>query len=105
MLDYLACVDRADCPAAVEASPQHAIGSGGPAFLVVHGTAEELIPVGQATPFAMALREAGIRVELDLIESGAHSVGLLDDALADRIAWFLHERFEPPALLALDDTP
>lgn len=103
MLDYLACADRADCPAALEASPLHAIGSGGPAFLVVHGTAEELIPVGQATPFAMALREAGIRVELDLIESSAHSVGLLDDALADRIAGFLHERLAPPALLALDD--
>lgn len=103
MLDYLACADRADCPAAADASPQHAIGSGGPAFLVVHGTAEELIPVGQATPFAMSLREAGIRVELDLIESGAHSVGLLDDALAARIADFLHERLAPPALLALDD--
>lgn len=102
MLDYLDCADRADCPAAAEASPQHAITRGGPDFLVVHGTGEELIPVGQATPFAMALREAGIRVELDLIESGAHSVGLLDDALADRIAEFLHRRLTPAAVLALD---
>lgn len=103
MLDYLACADRAECPAAIEASPQFAIVRGGPDFLVVHGTEEELIPVGQATPFAIALREAGIRVELDLIESTAHSVGLLDDALADRIAGFLHERLQPATALALEE--
>ncbi|MDO8337881.1 MAG: alpha/beta hydrolase [Microcella sp.] len=102
MLDYLACADRADCAAAIEASPQFAIVRGGPDFLVVHGTEEELIPVGQATPFALALREAGIRVELALIESSAHSVGLLDDALAERIAVFLHDRLQPATALALE---
>lgn len=103
MLDYLACADRAECPTAIEASPQFAIVRGGPDFLVVHGTEEELIPVGQATPFALALREAGIRVELALIESSAHSVGLLDDALAERIAGFLHERLQPSTALALEE--
>ncbi|GAA1703280.1 hypothetical protein GCM10009792_24310 [Microcella alkalica] len=102
MLDYLACADRAECDAAIEASPQFAIVRGGPDFLVVHGTEEELIPVGQATPFALALREAGIRVELALVDSSAHSVGLLDDALAERIAAFLHERLQPSTALALE---
>lgn len=101
-LDYLDCADRAECPAAIEASPQFAIVRGGPDFLVVHGTEEELIPVGQATPFALALREAGIGVELALIESSAHSVGLLDDALAERIAAFLHERLQPSTALAFE---
>ncbi len=102
MLDYLACADRAECAAAAEASPQHAIVRGAPDFLVVHGTQEELIPVGQATPFAMALREAGVGVELELLESPAHSVGLLDDALAARIAAFLHDRLVPASVLAIE---
>ncbi len=104
MLDYLACADRAECPAAIEASPQYAITRGGPDFFVVHGAREVLIPVGQATPFALALREAGIRVELDLVDSEAHSVGLLDDALAARIAEFLRERLvAPPGVIAMGE--
>lgn len=96
MLDYLACADRAECPAAIEASPQYAVTRGGPDFYLVHGSREELIPVGQATPFALTLREAGIRVEMELIESEAHAVGLLGDALAGRIAEFLRGRLVRP---------
>jgi len=89
-LDYLGCESLAACPAAQAASPQHAISSHAPAFLVVHGREEQLIPFGQAEAFVSALQRAGAEVEFLVREDSLHSLELVDRAVADRALAFLH---------------
>ncbi len=105
MLDYLDCAAR-DCERAAAASPQTLVAEGAPPFLVVHGMREQLIPVQQATAFIGALAGAGAPPERELIDSEAHSIGLLDDRLAARIADWLRGMLVPaPAVEALDEAP
>lgn len=105
MLDYLDCAAR-DCERATDASPQTLVGEDAPPFLIVHGTREQLIPVQQATAFIGALAAAGSPATRELIDSEAHSIGLLDDALAGRLAEWLRGMLVPaPAVEALDETP
>ncbi len=89
-LDYLGCESLASCPAAHAASPQHAISSHAPAFLVVHGREEQLIPFGQAETFVSALQRAGAEVEYLVREDSLHSLELVDSAVADSALAFLH---------------
>lgn len=105
MLDYLDCAAR-DCERAAAASPQMLVGEDAPSFLVVHGMREQLIPVQQATAFIGALAAAGTPATRELIDSEAHSIGLLDDALAGRLADWLRGMLVPaPAVEALDESP
>jgi len=104
MLDYLNCTDRASCPAAAAASPQTFVTGSAPHILVVHGMREQLIPVQQAEAFISALQIADAPVTAELIDSEAHSIGLLDVRLADRIAEWLRSVLVPaPVVEALDD--
>jgi len=106
MLDYLNCTDRNDCEAATTASPQTLVTSDAPPFLVVHGTREALIPVQQADAFIAALTTADVPLAVELLDSEAHSIGLLDVRLADRIADWLRSVLVPAsAVEALDGEP
>ena len=57
---------------AADASPVTHIHSAAPPFLLLHGTADRLIPALQSTGFAAALREAGVPVQLELIPGAGH---------------------------------
>ena len=57
---------------AADASPVTHIHSAAPPFLLLHGTADRLIPALQSTGFAAALREAGVPVQLELIAGAGH---------------------------------
>ncbi|HEY8590415.1 MAG TPA: alpha/beta hydrolase [Naasia sp.] len=89
-LAYLGCADLSDCAAADDASPLAAVDPTDPPFLVAH-SADERLPVGSAERFAAALQAAGIPAILEIRPGDAHSIALLDVALARRILAFYQE--------------
>ena len=44
----------------------------GPTVLLLHGTADDLVPAAQSVRLAEALRGAGARVELELVPGASH---------------------------------
>ncbi|MFJ8865207.1 alpha/beta hydrolase fold domain-containing protein [Streptomyces sp. NPDC102473] len=66
------------------ASPVHHVSGDSPAFLLLHGTEDTLVPSRQSVRLAEALREAGAPVELRLIDGAQHLwVGLPDDGVTE----------------------
>ncbi|MGX6600556.1 alpha/beta hydrolase fold domain-containing protein [Micromonosporaceae bacterium Da 78-11] len=79
------------------ASPRHNIHPDAPPFLLVHGTADEIVPFTEAVEFAEALRTEGVRCDVLPVEGAGHvfvgasvEVGALTEAGAD----FLDDVFE-----------
>lgn len=58
------------------ASPVMHIDSSNPPFLILHGTADKLVPVEQSEILARALQQAGVEHELVVIEGAPHSFDL-----------------------------
>jgi len=59
-----------------------------PAFSIAHGTADCLVPLGQATLLADALRAAGNRPDVHVLDDAAHADRRFDgELLAPTIAW------------------
>lgn len=87
-LAYLGCSDPDECPAAEEASPLAHVDPSDPPFFLAHSIDEDL-PEQSTVALADALEADGVPVELELRPGSAHSVGMLDDALLDRILAFL----------------
>ena len=54
------------------ASPLHHIHAGAPPVSIAHGLADEAVPVAQSIRFAEALRQAGVPVDLQLVEGAGH---------------------------------
>lgn len=97
-LAYLACDDFDDCASAALASPATFADASDPPFLVVHGD-DEMIPLGQAEAFVAALEDAGAPVQLAVVPSQRHSIGLLDEpGVRDAILAFLTATLQEPAL-------
>ena len=71
------------------ASPLAYLDKSDPPILIVHGTADRLVPIEQAEIFKAALEEAGVPVELVAIEGGDHY--LAQRAPHHRIAEFFDE--------------
>jgi acetyl esterase len=92
-LAYLGCDSAEDCPVARDASPMHQVDPSDPPFFVVAAT-DDFIPVEQADDFVDELEAQGVDVEYERIDSAEHGLGLLDEALEDRIAVWLHERLD-----------
>ncbi|QTX05751.1 alpha/beta hydrolase [Agromyces archimandritae] len=98
---YLGCepeqrgADRAACTEArAEATPAgHADASDPPVF-IGHAT-DEIIPLAQAERLARELREAGVVVELAVVQGGGHSIGILGEELRAKVAAFLHAHLAP----------
>ena len=57
---------------AAQASPSSHVRPGAPPFLLLHGTADALIPAVQSERLYAALLEAGVDVELDLYDGADH---------------------------------
>lgn len=66
-----------------DASPVHHVSTHAPPFLLIHGTTDRFVPVGQSKLLAETLRGCGVPVELELIV-GADHMWLGDDAVARR---------------------
>jgi len=78
---------------ALTATPAHYLTSGramGP-VLLVHGTADDVVPVEQSVEYTRALRDAGQQAELVVVQGGGHGVwpSFFTDELADLIDGFL----------------
>jgi dipeptidyl aminopeptidase/acylaminoacyl peptidase len=56
------------------ASPVTYVDKDDPPFLLVHGTADPLVPMNQAELLADALRRAGVAVELHAVQGGGHGI-------------------------------
>jgi dipeptidyl aminopeptidase/acylaminoacyl peptidase len=61
-----------DVPAELlaEMSPVSWVNGSEPPFLLIHGLSDTIIPVWMAEDFASALEEAGVEVELLLLQAG-----------------------------------
>jgi acetyl esterase/lipase len=57
---------------AAQASPISHVGPHAPPFLLLHGSADQLIPCAQSERLFAALTEAGVEAELDLYEGADH---------------------------------
>ena len=56
-------------------SPVMKIRPGAPPFLLIHGDADEVVPMVQSTHWQNALQAAGVRCNLVLIGGGGHNAG------------------------------
>ncbi|MFE9680650.1 alpha/beta hydrolase fold domain-containing protein [Streptomyces sp. NPDC006285] len=75
----------ADVPdRARDASPVHHVTADAPPFLVLHGSADSLVPSDQGVRLAAALRAAGAHVGLHLIDGADHLWYGLTDAGVER---------------------
>ncbi|MFC7430378.1 MULTISPECIES: alpha/beta hydrolase [unclassified Agrococcus] len=98
-LAYLACDELADCPAAGLASPATFVDPTDPPFLVVHGD-DEMIPLAQAEAFASVLERHDVPVQLAVVPSQHHSIGLLTEPdVRDTVLAFLEVSLQGPARL------
>jgi acetyl esterase/lipase len=57
-----------------EASPLFHVKAGAPPFLLVHGEADDIVPVSQSVALAEALKEAGVPVELHCLPHEGHAL-------------------------------
>jgi acetyl esterase/lipase len=91
--------ERPDLAAA--ASPVRFAHSGAPPFLLVHGTADDLVPPRQSERLAGALTAAGAPATVDLVEGASHMFPELDDAattaVIERSVRFLLDQAQPAA--------
>jgi dipeptidyl aminopeptidase/acylaminoacyl peptidase len=55
-----------------QASPVTHASAGAPPILLLHGTADDLVPAAQSVRLAEALARAGARVELELVPGATH---------------------------------
>ena len=58
-----------------QASPVTWVGKGAPPFLIIHGTADDIVPFRQSELLRDALKKAGVPVELVTIAGAAHGDG------------------------------
>lgn len=73
-----------------DASPISHIKHDSPPMMLVHGTADRLVPIEQSERFAEKLRAAGVEVELLRIEGGTHGdFGKDTDAALLKIATYV----------------
>jgi acetyl esterase/lipase len=74
-----------------DASPIHWVKPGAPPFLLIHGDADELVPIEAAQEFQQALETAHVPVKLITIKGGTHAsvVALESDEYAhEMVQWF-----------------
>ena len=55
------------------ASPQTHVTAAMPPTLLIHGDADDLIPISQSTGFEAALRAAGVQTQLITVPGGKHA--------------------------------
>jgi acetyl esterase/lipase len=68
---------RAEAPALyAQASPIHYVRSNVPPLLIVHGTADDTVPLSQSEGLVNALRQAGAKPEFIIVDGAPHTFDL-----------------------------
>jgi acetyl esterase/lipase len=83
---------------AVEASPLSHVAPGAPPFFLIHGDADDTVPIAQSELLAAALEKVGTPVKVRRVAGGVHGPGIVRDPeiAAEIRAWFdEHLRGEP----------
>ena len=75
---------------ALEASPITHVTPGDPPFFLIHGDADDVVPIAQSEAMAEALRVVGVPVKYRRVPGSGHGPGLLADPeiAAEIWAWF-----------------
>ena len=97
IVDLLGTADR-NAPSFKDASPVTQVTTGAPPILTVHGTKDPIIPIEQPKAFHEALRQAGIKEELLIVEGAEHSLASVntpDNAGEKRMFAFLEQHLKP----------
>lgn len=89
-LAYTGCAALEGCAAAADASPITRVDDTDPPFFVGHSV-DEFIPLSQSDDFVTELRGAGVPVTYVTVEGSLHSIGMLDDAMQQRIVAFFRD--------------
>ncbi len=74
--------------ALIAISPARLVTKDAPPFLLIHGTADEVVPLEQSEKLQRALREAGVSAELILKEGGGHPWLTIHEEVALLANWF-----------------
>lgn len=74
LMKLLGTKDR-NAPAVLQLSPIHYIDANDPPILSFHGTADNLVPVEQAKLLHEALKKAGVREKLVIVDGAGHGWG------------------------------
>jgi dipeptidyl aminopeptidase/acylaminoacyl peptidase len=74
---------------AAKANPIEYVTKDDPPFLIVHGDADPLVPLGQSEILLAALKKAGVKSELVVIKDGGHGgKGFATPETQEKIARF-----------------
>jgi acetyl esterase/lipase len=73
-----------------DASPVAHVSPGDPPFLLIHGEADDVVPIRFSEAFYAALREAGVTARFLRVPGVGHGPGILRDpgVVAEIVAWF-----------------
>lgn len=91
-------IDAAAIELLKAASPLTYVKAGLPPFLLLHGTADVLVPIGQSVAFQTACQAVGVPCELVTVRNGPHGMmlwNLIDPSYKDRILAFLGDTLKP----------
>jgi acetyl esterase/lipase len=81
---------------AEDASPIHYVSKNDPAFLIMHGDKDVVVPVEQSLAFTSALKAAGVKVKLVVLRGAGHGGGeFLAPEQVKVIDAFLNEHLGP----------
>jgi len=97
--DVFGVAPGSDDPVLREASPALLASSGDPPVLLVHGVDDTVVPANQSMALEARLREAGVEVELILVENAEHQfleskgpIAPSEEAITAAVVTFLGER-------------
>jgi dipeptidyl aminopeptidase/acylaminoacyl peptidase len=69
-------------------SPIYMVTSSFPPTLLIHGDADQLVPVQQSKDMNDALQKAGVKHNLIIVPGGGHDGKTIGGGLAGAIKWF-----------------
>ncbi len=72
-------------------SPIDNIKRGAPAFLLIHGTADTLVPFSQSVAMCKRLKQAGASCEVYPIQGGGHGIRWWESSIPKEAAAYKHE--------------
>jgi acetyl esterase/lipase len=80
------------------ANPITHISKDDPPFLIVHGTADPIVPIGQSKILNDALKKAGIESEMISVKGAGHGVGIYGDKeVSAKVKAFFDKHLKPEA--------
>ena len=87
-----------------EISPARQVTTEAPPFLLIHGTADEVVPLEQSEKLLRALQEQGVSAELILKEGGGHPWLTIHEEVAVLANWFDKQLGNPPVDASIGTT-